>query len=145
MRGAPKLVAAWLAAPVLVVSGCTSSGMTNKQDSSTGESSAASSSAGTSAKKQAAAKVGSTITLGGNNSQGEKLAVTVERYVPSTVSTDGFTKPAAGKRFAAVQFALRNLGTSPYQDAPANGAKVLDAKGQSVSARWASGGSVSRP
>jgi len=26
---------------------------------------------------------------------------------------------------------LRNLGKSPYQDSPSNGAKVIDAKGQS--------------
>jgi hypothetical protein len=124
---------AWLASLALVVvAGCTSGGMTNAPDKSANKSSGASSpTASKLAKKKTVAHVGSTITLGGNNAAGEKLAVTVVKYVPTTVSTDQFTKPAAGKRFAAVQFSLRNMGKSAYEDSPSNGAKVIDVKGQS--------------
>jgi hypothetical protein len=52
------------------------------------------------------------------------------RYVPVTASADQFTKPAPGKRFPAVQFRSQPR-QRPYQDSPSNGAKVVDAQGQS--------------
>jgi hypothetical protein len=129
---------AWLASLMLLaVAGCASGGMTNQADTSAGKSSAGSSAAAHNkpirkpANKKTIAHVGSTITLGGNTSPGEKLAVTLVKYVPTTVATDQFTKPAPGKRFAALQFSFRNLGKSAYQDSPSNGAKVIDVKGQS--------------
>ncbi|HET9828809.1 MAG TPA: DUF4352 domain-containing protein [Nocardioidaceae bacterium] len=129
---------AWLASLTLVaVAGCASGGMTNQADTPSGKSSGGSSATarnkplGKPANKKTVAHVGSTITLGGNTSPGEKLAVTLVKYVPTTMATDQFSKPAPGKRFAAVQFRFRNLGRSAYQDSPSNGAKVIDVKGQS--------------
>jgi hypothetical protein len=75
------------------------------------------------------AKVGDTITLSGSAS-GSKAAVTAMKVVDPTTSTDGFSTPAAGSRYVAVQFQIQNTGTVAYDDAPSNGAKVIDVSGQ---------------
>lgn len=75
------------------------------------------------------AKVGDAITLKGNV-EGSKTSVLVKKVVDPTSSTDGFSMPAAGNRYVAVQFQIKNTGTVPYEDSPSNGAKVADADGQ---------------
>ncbi|MCW2758355.1 MAG: hypothetical protein JWO46_2101, partial [Nocardioidaceae bacterium] len=45
-------------------------------------------------------------------------------------STDGFMEADAGNRIAAVRFSFVNTGTIAYDDAPCNGAKLVDKKGQ---------------
>lgn len=140
-------MAVGLGAAAIVITGCQSTGVKTKADSSTAQTgktteAAKPSTSGTSkaatakstAPKSTAAKpahVKATITLGGNNAPGEKVAVTVVKVVERTTASDGFSKPAKGKRFAAVQFRLHNVGKSSYQDSPGNGAKVLDSQGQS--------------
>lgn len=106
----------------LLLSGCAATG---------GVSNAADTAAGSSAKEPAktSAKVGNTITLKGNVA-GSKTAVTVKKVVDPTKATDGFSKPAAGNRYVAVQFQIKNTGTVAYDDSPSNGAKVADADGQ---------------
>ena len=77
-----------------------------------------------------AARVGSTITLGGNDA-GEKMKVTVIRVISHAQPGDEISSPDPGKRFYAVQFRLHDTGTAAYSDSPSNGAAVVDASGQS--------------
>ena len=89
-----------------------------------------SSSASKGAKTTAAAKVGSTITLAGNDS-GEQIAVTVTKIYRHAQPASSFDDPDSGKRLVAVQFRLTDTGSAAYSDAPSNGAAVVDASGQS--------------
>jgi uncharacterized protein DUF4352 len=93
------------------------------------------------AKKQAAkkpdvAKVGDTIGVKGMD-DGSKLDVTVVKVVDNAKSSDGFTTPAAGKRFYGVQFKLVNTGSKAYSDSPSNGAQVSDSQGQQFQTTFA--------
>jgi len=74
------------------------------------------------------AKVGDTITLNGMDT-GSKAKITAVKVVDPTTSTDGISTPAAGSRYVAVEFQIQNTGTVPYEDAPDNGAKVIDTSG----------------
>ena len=74
------------------------------------------------------AAVGHTLSLTGINS-GEKVDVTVVKVVDPASGT-GISSPPPGKRLVAVQFRLHNTGSATYNDTPANGAKVVDTKGQ---------------
>lgn len=74
------------------------------------------------------AKIGQPVTIKGND-DGSKLQVIAKKVV-KTRSTDGFTKADPGKRIVAVQFSMVNTGKVAYNDAPCNGAKVVDGKGQ---------------
>ena len=74
------------------------------------------------------AKVGQPVTISGNG-DGSKLKVVALKVV-DTKPTDQFLTVDQGKRLVAVQFRLTNTGSAPYDDAPSNGAKVIDAKGQ---------------
>lgn len=76
------------------------------------------------------AQVGSTLDLTGESSD-EKMAVTVVKVINRGHGADMFSSPDHGKRFFAVQFRLRNIGTTPYNDSPSNGAQVVDSSGQS--------------
>jgi hypothetical protein len=82
------------------------------------------------AQAPATARVGSAITLSGNDS-GEKMAVTVTKVISSASPSDEFTSPPAGDRLYAVQFRLDDTGSAAYSDAPSNGAAVVDSSGQS--------------
>jgi len=76
------------------------------------------------------ARVGSTITLTGND-PGEKMDVTVTKVISHAQPADQFSSPDPGKRFYAVQFRLANTGSAAYSDSPSNGAAVVDVDGQS--------------
>ena len=77
-------------------------------------------------------RVGETIELAGM-SDGERMAVTVVQVVdPAQVGE--FFEPSQGQRYVAVQFKLENTGTAAYDDAPSNGAYVVDTSGQSFRA-----------
>ncbi|MFD0279733.1 DUF4352 domain-containing protein [Kitasatospora sp. NPDC127111] len=78
---------------------------------------------------KAAAKVGDTIALKGND-PADTADVTLVKVVDNAEGADEFTHPADGKRFVAVQFRIKASGKKAYGDVPANGAKVLDAQGQ---------------
>lgn len=82
------------------------------------------------AQAPATARVGSAITLSGNDS-GEKMAVTVTKVISSASPGDEFTSAPAGDRLYAVQFRLDDTGSAAYSDAPSNGAEVVDSSGQS--------------
>jgi Domain of unknown function (DUF4352) len=82
------------------------------------------------AQAPATARVGSAITLSGNDS-GEKMAVTVTKIISSASPGDEFTSPPAGDRLYAVQFRLDDTGSAAYSDAPSNGAAAVDSSGQS--------------
>jgi hypothetical protein len=77
-----------------------------------------------------AARVGSVITLTGNNA-GEKVAVTVTRIISHAKPASDFDAPQSGKRLYAVQFRLDDTGYAAYSDSPSNGAVVVDSAGQS--------------
>ncbi len=104
----------------LVLAACTTGAVSTKSDTSKKGSG------------DTAARVGQPITIKGNN-DGSKLQVTVMKVV-STKPTDQFSTVDKGKRLVAVQFKLLNTGTATYDDAPSNGAKVVDAKGQQYEA-----------
>ena len=82
------------------------------------------------AQAPATARVGSAITLSGNDS-GEKMAVTVTKVISSVSPGDEFTSAPAGDRLYAVQFRLDDTGSAAYSDSPSNGAAVVDSSGQS--------------
>ena len=75
-------------------------------------------------------KVGSTITLAGNDS-GERVAVTVTKIYRHAQPASSFDDPDTGDRLVAVQFRLTDTGSAAYSDSPSNGAEVVDASGQS--------------
>jgi hypothetical protein len=79
---------------------------------------------------KAAASIGSTIDLSGDLS-GEKMAVTVVKVIVHAHGAGMFNTPGKGKRFYAVQFRLKDIGTAAYSDSPSNGAEVVDSLGQS--------------
>lgn len=76
------------------------------------------------------ARIGSTITLAGND-DGEKMAITVTRIISHGKPANQYLTPDKGKRFYAVQFRLADTGTAAYSDSPSNGAAVVDSAGQS--------------
>jgi hypothetical protein len=79
------------------------------------------------------AGIGSAITLSGNSS-GEQMSVAVTKVIASAQPGDEFTSAPAGDRLYAVQFRLRDTGSTAYSDAPSNGAAVVDSNGQSYQA-----------
>jgi hypothetical protein len=117
-----------LAAVALAATACTIPAPTVK---TTGNSPSQPNPAATSAAPPA--KVGSTITLTGN-SAGEKMDVTVIRFIPDAKSANQFFTPDKGKRFVAVQFRLVDTGSLAYSDSPSNGTVVIDSAGQQYDA-----------
>jgi len=120
----------------LLLSGCGVGGVTNTPNS---PAPAATTPAATTpaATTPAPAKVGDSITLKGNT-PGSEVTVVVTKVVDPTSSTNGFSTPAAGSRYVAVQFQINNTGTAAYSDAPSNGAKVADSSGQQFSSTYTS-------
>jgi hypothetical protein len=77
------------------------------------------------------AKVGNSITLKGTDvDAGVTLTVTVVKVVPVTKSSDGYSTPEAGNRYAAVQFRIVNTGDTTYSGYPAGSTKVVDGADQ---------------
>lgn len=85
------------------------------------------------AAKPAAAHVGSTINIKGEQA-GDVMAVTLVKVAATTTATDQFSTPQAGNRYCAVQFRLASHGRNAYDDAPSNGAVVVDSQGQQFNA-----------
>lgn len=81
------------------------------------------------AKPKTDAKVGDTISVKGID-DGEKLDVTITKWVDPAEQADEFFGPQPGHRWVAAQFELVNTGTKVYVDAPSNGAQVADTQGQ---------------
>jgi len=80
------------------------------------------------------ATIGQPVTIKGNDS-GSKIQVTAKKVVLQNVKpTDGFSTVDPGKRLVAVRFLIVNTGTAPYDDAPSNGAKVVNAAGEQFDA-----------
>ncbi|WP_327140602.1 DUF4352 domain-containing protein [Nocardia sp. NBC_01327] len=90
-------------------------------------------SGGPAAAQAAPAKVGDTIGLKGIAS-GTKADVTVVQVIDAPTSGDDVDALPPGKRYYAVQFRIVNTGTAAYDDAPSNGAKVVDSQGQTFPA-----------
>lgn len=60
---------------------------------------------------------------------GRGLQITAFEVIPTKLA--GGAKPPAGSQIIGVQFLVLNTGTSPYNNTPASGATVIDAKGHS--------------
>ncbi|WP_310964552.1 DUF4352 domain-containing protein [Nocardioides terrisoli] len=118
-KGRRLALATAVAAIAIALSGCAATDVNTKADNAKGG-------------KAASARVGQPVTVKGND-DGSKLQVTAKR-VTNTSSSDQFVKPDKGKRLVAVQFVLKNTGTAAYDDAPSNGAKVVDKAGQQYEA-----------
>ncbi len=101
-----------------LVAGCGASNVNTQPDKSAAKGGSDSSSA----------KVGQPITIKGS-ADGSQLQVTVIKVV-KTRPTDQFSKVDKGQGLIAVQFKMVNTGTTAYNDAPSNGAVVVDARGQ---------------
>jgi hypothetical protein len=75
-------------------------------------------------------RVGDTVGLRGDDA-GESVQVTVLKVVDHARGADPeLDTPPTGDHYYAVQFLIRNTGSTPYDDSPANGAKVIDIAGQ---------------
>ncbi|MFI8104717.1 DUF4352 domain-containing protein [Streptomyces sp. NPDC086023] len=120
-------VAALTAAALLTLTGCLDTSIKTKPDAAPVQQPKGGPSAPEGRPRTAA--IGDTLTLAGNL-DGEKVAVTVKRWVDPAKAKDEFIKPAAGHRYVAAQIQLANVGKAPYNDSPTNGAKVADADGQ---------------
>jgi hypothetical protein len=81
------------------------------------------------------ASVGGTLTLAGNE-EGLQMDVTLLKVVDPAKASDEFLKPGKGKRYAAFQLRLANVGDVLYQDSPSNGAAVVDTEDQQFSASF---------
>ncbi len=102
-------------------------------DSSAVVTTAASPASGVPGAAPAPAHIGDAITLTGLD-KGSKAQVALLRVVPTATAADDFGAPDQGKRLVGAQFRIANVGSAAYSDSPANGAKVIDAQGQSYDA-----------
>ncbi|MDQ1684386.1 MAG: hypothetical protein QOC82_1123 [Frankiaceae bacterium] len=84
-------------------------------------------------KAKTVAHLGDAITLAGND-HGSKISVAAVRVVDPVRATDGFSSPDPGNRYVAVRFRFTNTGSVAYDDAPSNGAKVVDDQGEQFEA-----------
>ena len=75
------------------------------------------------------AGVGDAIDLKGTKA-GNVLEVTLTKLVDPSTPTADFNKPAAGKRYVAVQLKITNKGQSTYSEDPQILVKAKDALGQ---------------
>jgi len=64
--------------------------------------------------------MGETLTLHEEGVSGSTAAITAMKIVDPTTSTDRINTPAAGNRYLAVQFQIKNTGTQAYNDTPDN-------------------------
>jgi hypothetical protein len=115
-----RVLVATLAVVVIAVTGCTATEVNTNPDTAAAKG------------KASSARIGQPVTIKGNGN-GSKLQVTARRVV-DTRSTDRFSTVDKGKRLVAVQFRLVNTGTATYDDAPSNGAAVIDRAGRQYEA-----------
>lgn len=94
---------------------------------------ASQSSGGKPASKKETARVGSSITLKGQDN-GEQVTVTVLKIVDPAKSSNDYESPDPGKRYVAVQIKIQNSGTVTYDDSPSNGSKLIDSQSQQYDA-----------
>jgi hypothetical protein len=130
-RGGPtmhRIIAAAATAFLLAACGSPAQVVGTADPSSSSTGGAASQAAATAEAK--AAKVGSAITLDGNN-EGEHQSVTVVKVVQSPKSGNQFDAPKAGTRWVAVQLRIKNTGTVALELTPDFNSRVVDAEGQS--------------
>ncbi|MBL1097516.1 DUF4352 domain-containing protein [Streptomyces coffeae] len=73
--------------------------------------------------------VGDTISLKGAE-DGEKLDVTLVKWLDPAKSADRHTIPSLGKRWVAAQIRLVNTGSATYRDSPPDCVRVADAEGR---------------
>lgn len=118
---------ALLAALAIVVAACGESTV-----KTAAEEPAAEAAAGDQAEAKAPATIGSTITLTGLSD--EKMEVTLLAVRRTAQSGNEFITPSDGNRFAAVRIQLKNVGDVVYDDAPSNGATLIDTKDQNLPA-----------
>lgn len=81
------------------------------------------------AESQGVAKIGQTITINGLNAD-TKIAVTLNRVIPTGTAASQFLAAKPGRRLAAVELTIKNVGTVTYSDSPITGGVIIDADGQ---------------
>ena len=79
------------------------------------------------------ARVGSTISLTGND-EGAEVAVKVVEVIDGAAAANEFFQAEAGNKFIAVRVELSNTGQAVYSDAPRNGALLLNAANEQFTA-----------
>ncbi|MEO3856240.1 DUF4352 domain-containing protein [Acrocarpospora sp. B8E8] len=79
------------------------------------------------------AGVGDIITLAGSD-EALKMAIKVSKVIKAGESANEMFAAKSGNRLYGIQLTLKNVGTDVYDDAPGNGAKVIDAEGQEYDA-----------
>lgn len=79
------------------------------------------------------AAVGATLVLQGRD-PGLKVSGTVTKVFDKATPASDFIKPKTGSRYVAVEVQLANTGQAVYDDAPSNGARLIDDQGQQYSA-----------
>ncbi len=126
MRTAPIAIATASLAAAALLTGC-------GPDSSAIVTTAAAPAPLAVASAPAPAHIGDAITLSGLDA-GSKAQITLLRVITTATPSNDFNAPAPGKRLVAAQFRIADVGTAAYSDAPSNGAKVVDAQGQSFGA-----------
>ena len=82
---------------------------------------------------QGPARLGVSVVLTGE-SNGAQVTVTAVRYAGTVTSTSPATKPYPGMTWVAVQFLIRNTGTTGYEDSHGVYALVVDVDGHAFSA-----------
>jgi hypothetical protein len=126
-----------LAVPVLLLaSGCSAvskGGVKTTPNQPAANTTSQAAAATTLAKAKPAAKIGDTISANGS-SDGEQLAITLVKIVDPASSANQFLTPAAGNRYVAVQFRLKNTGTGSYSDDPDIDVAAIDGAGQQYDA-----------
>lgn len=85
--------------------------------------------------KAAAATVGNSLELKGVDPTTEIRATLMKVVDPGTPGEYG--SAGAGKRLVGIQIRIENTGTAVYNDAPGNGARLVDAAGQQYSEEFA--------
>ena len=127
--GAPKAIRMIGAALVVIIglTGCTTGSSVNTKADKSGHSAKN----GGGNNSSSAAKIGDAVTVKGMDTT---ASVTATKFIGVARSTDQFMKPGKCKRYVAVQFQINNTGSKAYDDAPSNGAKVIDGQGQQYDA-----------
>jgi hypothetical protein len=66
---------------------------------------------------------------------GEDIAVTLLKVVPSASSSESGFGPDSGDRWVAMQFQIKNLAQAPYADSPGDDFQAIDAAGKTILAQ----------
>jgi len=78
--------------------------------------------------------IGTLISL--HDQDGNPLDITATKIFDNAQGSDQYTTPAAGKRFVAIQFTVKDTGTKSISDSMGNDTTVYDAQNQAYQASF---------